>query len=257
MSSADNRLRALATPIVSVGLFLAAVELAKRGGALPITIPAPSNVAAAFVKDADVVLYHLEPTIRAAVLGFLAALVAGISCGTLATLARQTKGLIYNVAVVTYSVPLLALSPVLVVWLGTGPSARIIISALAGFLPILVATIQGLDAVDRKQDELFRVLSANRLQRFWLLAVPTAMPFLFSGLKVAAASAVLGTIVAEWAGAERGIGVMMAYALFSFDVVQLWLTVITATACAIGGYAFVVLVERIAMPWHETARVEE
>jgi len=251
--SVEDRIRAALVPTLSVGLFLLAVELAQHGGALPITIPAPSQVAVAFGRDFDTIFHHLVPTLRAAAVGFAVAVTAALALATLATLVRATKSAIYNFAVITYSIPLLALSPVLIVWLGNGPSARITIAALAGFFPVIVGAIQGLDAVDRRQNELFDILAASRLQRFWLLSVPSSLPFLFSGLKISAASAVLGAIVAEWAGAERGLGVMMAYALFAFNVEQVWLTVVTATLCAVVAYGAVQLLERVAVPWQPAA----
>ncbi|WP_421996430.1 ABC transporter permease [Reyranella sp.] len=245
----DERVQAIVIPLISVGVALLAVELTKRGGFLPVTIPAPSQVAASFAKNLDTVVYHLVPTLRAAAIGFLVAVAVALALATVATLVRFAKSPIYNIAVVTYSIPLLALSPVLVVWLGNGPAARITIAALAGFFPVIVGAIQGLDAIDRRQKELFDVLSASPLQRFWLLSVPSSLPFLFSGLKISAASAVLGAIVAEWAGAERGLGVMMAYALFAFNVEQVWLTVVTATLCAIVAYGVVQAVERLVVTW--------
>lgn len=250
----NDRVRAVLIPVFAVGIFLLVVELAKRAGALPITIPAPSQVATAFVRQFDTIQHHLLPTLQAAAVGFAVAVAVALALASLATLVRSTKSAIYNIAVITYSIPLLALSPVLIVWLGNGPGARVTIAALAGFFPVIVGAIQGLDAIDRRQNELFDILAASRLQRFWLLSIPSSLPFLFSGLKISAASAVLGAIVAEWAGAEQGLGVMMAYALFAFNVEQVWLTVVTATVCAIAAYSAVQLLERCVIPWQPSDR---
>jgi ABC-type nitrate/sulfonate/bicarbonate transport system permease component len=178
---------------------------------------------------------------------------AAIGLATVATLVKLTKPAIYNLAVLTYSVPLLALSPILVVWFGNGPTARVVIAAVSGFFPILVGAMQGLAAVDSRQAELFHALAASPWQRFRLLALPSALGFIFSGLKISAASVVLGAIVAEWAGAERGLGVMMAYALYAFNVEQVWLTTVVTVACAAGCYGLVLGAERLIMPWHRPA----
>lgn len=250
----SDRARAVLIPLLAVGGFLLAVEVAKRAGGLPITIPAPSQVAVAFVRQSDTIGFHLVPTLRAAAIGFAVAVTVALALASLATLVKATKSAIYNIAVITYSIPLLALSPVLIVWMGNGPGSRVTIAALAGFFPVIVGAIQGLDAIDRRQNELFDILAANRLQRFWLLSVPSSLPFLFSGLKISAASAVLGAIVAEWAGAEQGLGVMMANSLFAFNVEQVWLTVVTATLCAIVAYGAVQLIERLVIPWQPADR---
>jgi ABC-type nitrate/sulfonate/bicarbonate transport system permease component len=240
----------MAGAFLLVGL---AWQFAKRQGWLPISVPAPTEVWDAFASDPGTLWYHVWPTVVAAACGYAIAGGVAIGCASLAVVLPGTAPTIYNVAVVIYSIPLIALSPVLVTWMGTGAAVRITIAALAGFFPVLVGAIQGFRAVDRRAAELFRVLSARWWQRLLYLSVPSALPYLFSGLKVSAASAVLGAIVSEWAGAERGLGVMMAYALFSFDVPKVWLSLVTSAALAMLSYAAVAVVERGAVRWDAVA----
>ncbi len=114
----SERTQAIVIPLLSVGLALFLVELTKRGGLLPITVPAPSQVAMSFAREYDTILYHLLPTLQSAAIGFAVAVVVALALAAVATLFKPAKSPIYNIAVVTYSIPLLALSPVLVVWLG-------------------------------------------------------------------------------------------------------------------------------------------
>jgi ABC-type nitrate/sulfonate/bicarbonate transport system permease component len=93
------------------------------------------------------------------------------------------------------------------------------------------------------------VLSASRLQTLRFLLIPSAVPYLFAGFKIAAPAAVLGAVTAEWAGAERGVGAMMLYALFSYDTPKVWLSVLLTCVLAAGGYGIVVLVERLVFHW--------
>lgn len=220
-------------------------------GWLPISVPSPWQIGVSLIGKFDVLWHHVQPTILASVLGFTIATAVALTLAILATLIPKTEPVIYGASVFIFSVPLIALTPVLVIWMGTGAAVRITIATIAGFFPILVAGIQGFKAVDAGAMELFQILSADRWQRFVHLQWPSALPYLFSGLKAAAASAVLGTIISEWTGADRGLGVMMVYALFAFDAPQLWVTILSSGALSVLGYGLVVLVERWLTPWQE------
>src|SRR5207244_13231554 len=145
--------------------------------------------------------------------------------------------------------PIIATAPLLALWLGTGPQVQVAIAGLASQFPMLVGTMQGLQAADARQRELMYVLSASRVQTLRYLLVPSALPYLFAGLKIAAPSAVLGTITAEWAGADRGIGAMMLYALFSYDTPKVWLSVCLTCLLAASGYGLWALGERFVRCW--------
>lgn len=228
---------------------LAVLECLGLLGFLPRSIPAPSAVAAQLVMDRSALLYHLAPTMRAAVIGLLAAISVAFLMASLALVVRGAENLLYNFAVGTNAIPLLAAAPILVVWFGTGSETRIIVAALASFFPVMVGAIQGLKAIDRSHKELFDVLAATRLERFRLLELPSALPYLFSGLKISAAGAVLGAIVSEWIGADRGLGMMMAYALFSFNVAQVWMTMLVSVVMSLGAYGLVAMLEARLVSW--------
>jgi NitT/TauT family transport system permease protein len=241
--------------VVLVG-FLGLVELLRHLAILPISIAAPSEIYRTFLKDQEALWYHLQPTLAAAAIGYGFAVAAALGLATIAVLVRRAEGVVYNFAVVVYSIPLIAAAPILLVWFGPGGTVRIIIAALAGFFPVLVGAIQGLRAVDPRAAELFHSLSASTFQQFRLLALPSALPYVFAGLKIAAASAVLGALIAEWVGAEKGIGLMMAYALFSFNVAQVWLTMFVSIISAILAYALVGLVERRIIYWEHIGHLQ-
>lgn len=250
---AGRAARPLASAASAFALGLVAWQIAKRMGQLPVSVPGPTEIWTAFAGDPGALWYHLWPTVLAATGGYAIAGAVAIGCAALAIAMPPVAPTIYNAAVVIYSIPLIALSPVLVTWMGTGAAVRVAIAALAGFFPILVGAIQGFRAVDRRAAELFQVLSARWWQRLTYLSLPSALPYLFSGLKVSAASAVLGAIVSEWAGAERGLGVMMAYALFSFDVPKVWLSLAVSAGLAMASYGLVSLAERAVVRWDTAA----
>ena len=112
-------------------------------------------------------------------------------------------------------------------------------------------------AADARQRELMYVLSATRAQTLRYLLVPSALPYLFAGFKIAAPSAVLGAITAEWAGADRGVGAMMLYALFSYDTPKVWLAVLLTCILAGSGYGLWALIERLAIHWNRDIELGE
>lgn len=251
-SSRASWMEVAQSALLPLGVFAAIVlgtELLKHAGLLPPTIPAPREVFDVVWKDFGTLWYHLTATVQAAVAGFFLAATVSIALAATATLLPRAATIIYNGAIVTYSMPLIALAPILVVWFGTGIGPRVVVAALAAYFPILVGAMKGFAAADQKSRELFLALAANRLQLFTLLAFPSALPFLFSGLKIAAAGSILGAIVSEWVGAERGLGLMMAYALFAFNVPQVWLAILVAILLAIAAFVIVHLVDRMVVDW--------
>ena len=177
----------------------AVLEMAKRAGMLPITIPAPSEVWQSLLNDSDVLIYHLGPTAFAASVGFVASLIVALALAGLASIYRRLEAGIVNSGLVIDSIPLIALTPMLMLWLGKDTASRATIAAIAAFFPMLIGSVQGFKAVKRNAGELFHVMAASPWQRFLKLSVPSALPYLFSALKIAAPVAVLGR-------ADRGVG---------------------------------------------------
>jgi ABC-type nitrate/sulfonate/bicarbonate transport system permease component len=250
-------LSAIWRPLASVAALLVAAEAAKRAGLLPVFVPAPSQVAAEIIRDPRLVYGNLGPTAWKASAGYAMSAAVTISVASLAVLIRPLYAPVYNLGVMLHAIPIIATAPLLALWLGTGPSVQIAIAALASQFPMLVGTMQGLQATDARQRELMHVLSATRAQNLRYLLVPNALPYLLAGCKIAAPAAVLGAITAEWAGADRGVGAMMLYALFAYDTPKVWLSVLLTCVLAGGGYAIWALIERYAIHWQRDVELAE
>jgi ABC-type nitrate/sulfonate/bicarbonate transport system permease component len=200
-------------------------------------------------KTPRLVTANLAPTAWKAAAGYGIAATVAIAAASIAVSLRALYGPIYNISVMINSVPIIATAPLLALWLGTGTQVQIAIAALASQFPMLVGTMQGLQAADSRQRELMHVLSASRSQTLRYLLIPSALPYLFAGLKIAAPSAVLGAITAEWAGADQGVGAMMLYALFSYDTPKVWLSVLLTCLLAGAGFGIWAAIERVAVYW--------
>jgi ABC-type nitrate/sulfonate/bicarbonate transport system permease component len=236
-------------PLLTIAVLLGLLEAMKHASLLPVFVPAPSQVIAEIIQSPRLVTGNLGPTAWKATLGYFIAMGIAVTAGAVAVLVRSLHASIYNFSVTLQSIPIIATAPLLALWLGTGPQVQVVIAALACQFAMLVGTMQGLQAADTRQREMMHVLSASRLQTLRYLLVPSALPYLFAGFKIAAPSAVLGAVTAEWAGAERGLGAMMLYALFSYDTPKVWLSVLLTCLLAAGGYGLVVLVERLVFRW--------
>lgn len=236
-------------PLVTAFVIGVGWEALVASGAPPSSVAAPSQVWNEFIDDPAGLWFHIGPTLQAALTGFAYATAAAVTVSLLTVVVPRTTGVVYNASVVTYSVPLIALAPVLLVWIGNGPGLRITIAAIAGFFPVVVGCIQGFASVDAGRDEMLRQLAASRSQRFRFLVLPESLPYVFAGLKVAAASAVLGAIIAEWSGADRGLGLAMISALSGYNPPGVWLTIAAATTLTLTLYGAVGVVERLAIRW--------
>jgi NitT/TauT family transport system permease protein len=232
-------------------------EAAQRAGFLPVTVPAPTTIALGLSRSSGAILFHLAPTVTAALLGYLLAGLVTMLLAGLSTVAPRIAPGVLGTSIVLHSIPLIALTPLLVLWLGPGLATRAIIAAFACFFPILIGAMQGFKAVDEQASELFHVLSATPMQRFRMLAFPSALPFLFSGFKIAAPAALLGTIVAEWAGSNRGLGLFMLHALFAFQIEQVWASILVCSALAVTAYGLVALAERVVIRWDARFAIAE
>lgn len=239
-------------PTLVLLVVLLGMEAAKAAGWLPITVPAPSQIAAVFPQQAADLAYHAGGTLRSALAGFAIAAGTALLLASVALSVQSTERPILSIGVLIDCVPLIALAPIFVIWVGQGPTLYITISAISAFFPLLLGMVQGLKASDRNARELFHVLAASRWQRLRLLALPSSLPYIFAALKIAAPLALLGALIAEWMGAERGLGAMIIYALFSFNVPVVWLTILTVCAISALAYGLIALIESRVVTWGAT-----
>jgi ABC-type nitrate/sulfonate/bicarbonate transport system permease component len=235
--------------ILPAAVFAGAVllfELAVRLHLTPVTISAPSDVLRGIGEHHGLIWYHLEPTLLTAVTGFLLAAAISLTLAGLVYVYKPLEGTVLTIGTVVDSIPMIAIAPVLVIWMGLSLSMRITITTVICTFPIFISALQGLKAAPPTAEELFTNLAARPLQRFRLLAVPYALPYLFVGLKIAAPLAILGALIAEWTGAERGLGVYMLNAMFGLHIVELWSGVFVACAISSTGYLLVSLFELLS-----------
>jgi len=248
--------RHVLAPLALVVAALAAWELAARWELLadalriePFLVPAPSEIAEALWEDRGLLAEDGWVTLQEVVLGFALSLVAGLGFATLLHLSESLRRAFYPLLVGSQTVPVIVIAPILVVWFGFGIGPKLAIIALICFFPITVNTLDGLRSVDPDLIKLMRTLDASRARIFLRAEAPSALPYAFSGAKIAVAIAVIGAVFGEWTGSSSGLGHLMLQASAQLETARLFAAVAVLSAFAIALFALLSLVERRVAWW--------
>ena len=214
-------------------------------------IPPPIEVAEKFytvLLDGRLWL-HTQATLSAVLSGLAAGVSFGLVLGYLIAKHRLLEDTLAPVIVSLQSTPIVAYAPLLVIWFGSGPTSKIVTSALIVFFPTLMNTVVGIRNVPRPLHDLMRALRASRWQTFIKLEVPAAMPVLIGGLKISATLAVIGAVVGEFIGANAGLGFLITLARSQYDTALVIVAVLTLAIIARILYWLVTLLERYVLAW--------
>lgn len=197
---------------------------------------------------------HLQTTAWEALLGF--AVGAGIALLlSLVTVRFTAIGvLVERFALILYSLPLIAVAPLMVIWFGAGLTTKVIIAAMAAFFPVLVNTTTAFVSTDRRALEMMDVIGASYGTTSLRVRIPYALPAIFASFTIAAPAAVIGATVAEWVGGERGLGVAILSSMQSYDVPLLWSCILVVSLLSLAAYALFAVGGRLLFPWHESTQ---
>ncbi|MGI5917581.1 MAG: ABC transporter permease [Anaerolineae bacterium] len=223
----------------------------------PWLLPSPLEIVRSGVAARGMLGPHVWQTARETVLGFALALMVGLSLGLLIDFSPTLHNAVYPVLVVSQTIPLIAIAPLLVIWFGYGIWPKIIVVGLICFFPIVVSTADGLRATDPELMALLRTMGASRRDIFTKVRLPGAMPAIFSGIKIAITYSVVGAILGEWVGGSRGLGIFMLRATNSFRTDWVFVSIAITAVLSVLLFGAVTLIERAALPWYYTATRQE
>jgi NitT/TauT family transport system permease protein len=212
----------------------------------PLILPGPGRVVQALITGvADgFLLRHLLITLSEILLGFGLGGALGVSLGVLLAYKPLLRRVLEPYLIASQATPKLALAPLFVIWFGFGMAPKVFITALICFFPLLENTVAGLLATPVEELELFRALGATRSQTLWKLRIPGALPYLFAGLRVAMVLAVVGAVIAEYVGANAGLGAQIVAAQGTMDTPGLFAAFVLLTLLGVALYQVVVSAER-------------
>ncbi|MBK8046840.1 MAG: ABC transporter permease [Anaerolineales bacterium] len=214
-------------------------------------LPSPYAVLGRFgdVLADGSLLRHLQATLIEIVLGLFVGLSTAFLLGYLLGKSRPLEQVAAPYIVASQSVPIVAIAPLIVIWLGSGLPSKVVVTALITFFPTLIATIVGIRSVDPDLRDLMLSLRASRGQLFWKLELPSALPMIFGGLKLSVTLAVVGAVVGEFMGADVGLGFMINLARGVLDTPLMFVAIICLVLIAQLLYIGVMTLERRLLRW--------
>jgi NitT/TauT family transport system permease protein len=242
----------IGTTTISIVATLAVWEALIRIFRVPgFIVPAPSAIFVEAVTRYQLYLYHSWVTFYEMVVGFALAAVVGVVLAVAIVYSRLIRNMIYPQIVVLQIVPKVAIAPLLLIWAGYGMTSKVLLALLIAFFPIVVNMVTGLIAIEAELLELCRILHSGRWQEFSKVRLPNALPYFFSSLKVASTLAVIGAIIGEFVGGSEGLGHLIIIANTELRTSMAFVCLFSLSILGFLLYGFVVLAERVFMPWEK------
>jgi ABC-type nitrate/sulfonate/bicarbonate transport system permease component len=239
--------------ILSVASVILAWEAYVRlSGISPTALPAPSRILSQAVEQRDAIAGHTLATLQATTFGFASSLSAAFLFSILVDFFPSVRRALFPVLIISQTLPLVAIAPLIVLWFGFGLTPKIVLVALVTFFPMLVALAQGYQSTDRDIESLLASMGASRSRIFAMARLPSALPYFFAGLRISITYAVVAAIFAEYAGAARGLGIYILNAKNNFRPDLVLAAVFVSATLTLLLFAATVLVQRMAMPWTRT-----
>jgi len=243
-------------PVLAVGLLLAWHAGVVLSGVPKYILPGPLPVAEALVTHFPSLIRHTGVTVLEIILGLGIGTVLGILCALTMTISRTARHWLLPVLVISQAVPVFALAPILVLWLGYGIWSKVTMAVLIIFFPITSAFYDGLRATNPDWIELARVMNGSRAAMLRHIRIPAALPGLASGLRVAAVVAPIGAVIGEWVGASRGLGFAMLHSNARMQIDVMFAALVLLAVAALSLYFLMDFLMARLVFWHNTEHEE-
>lgn len=214
-------------------------------------LPAPSVILKSLASNLPFMYDHTLTTLMEAALGFIVAIAISFIIAFAMDSIPLVKKSVYPILIISQTIPIISIAPLFIIWFGYGILPKIIVVQLVCFFPIVISLLGGLASVDEDQVNLLKSMGASKLELFKMVKLPASMPSFFSGLKISASYSIMGAIIGEWLGAEKGLGIFMTLAQKSFQTEKVFAAILIITALSLGIFALVSIMEKIIIPWKD------
>ncbi|MCH2526890.1 MAG: ABC transporter permease [Dehalococcoidia bacterium] len=226
-------------------------EVCVRTMSIPVWQLLPtSSFMVELVASIDLLWQHTVVTVLEIVIGFAISLVVGLVLSAGIAYSSLLQRSIYPIVISSQTVPIIAIAPLLLIWVGYGLAPKVIIVAIICFYPIVVNTVDGLKAIDPDMVNMMRALGATKFEVFRKLQIPTALPFIFSGIKISISVSVIAAVIGEWVGASEGLGYLIIYSQPLFLTSRVFAAILILAVLGVSLFVIAVLLERLSMPWY-------
>jgi NitT/TauT family transport system permease protein len=250
----------ITTPLLTIAFIAVWQAYVSLTGINKFILPAPLAVWEALFEmlDARSTLWgHLQATVYQTLAGFAFALAFGIGLGAFLAKVPTLERTLNPFIVATQVVPKVALVPLFVVWFGFGPTSKVITAAILAFFPIFTNTLLGVKSVDLGHRDVMTALNVSRWQNFAMLEFPSALPYILTGMEVGIVLAIIGSVVGEYLGGNRGLGYLLIAKMNAFETDALFAVIIVMTVVGFAFYLAVRALRRVVIPWHESVLIEQ
>ncbi len=217
-------------------------------------LPSPLDIATALVTNAPLLAFHAARTLEEALIGLVLAFALGLGTAVVMDRSEFARRAFYPVLVTSQTIPIVAIAPLLVIWFGYDLLPKVLVVALVCFFPMVVATFDGLGAVDPEAVRLVRSMGATGWQLFWRVRWPGALPGVFSGVRISVTYGVVGAIVGEFVGASRGLGYYLQHSADQLLTERVFAGIVVSAVLSVALFLVVGLIERLLVPWHRPER---
>ena len=220
----------------------------------PYLVPTPLSVVEQLWNEWPMLVKESAPTTWATLGGFALSVLIGVPIAMLISYSKLVESFVYPLLVFSQSIPKIAVAPLFVVWFGFGIIPKIIVAFLLGVFPVVVSTVMGFKSVEQDMVDLARSMGSTRMQMFFKINLPQALPAIFSGMKVSITLAVVGAVVGEFVGSNSGIGYVLQKANGNFDLPLMFAALVVLSMIGVILFALLDVIERLMIPWHASQR---
>lgn len=225
-------------------------EVSARKAEMPYIFPSPIQIGEKMVELNEILIYgHLPATLQVILIGLFLSILFGVGLAVLMNMSGLAERTFFPLVIASQTIPIIALAPLFVLWFGYGIWSKIVVTVLITFFPITVGVFDGLRSASKDHIDLLRSMGANRLQIFTKIQVPHALPYFFSGLKVAVTLSVIGAAIGEWLGAQAGLGYFSRRMMTQFDGAGVFAPIVWLSILGITLFLIVKLIENITLKW--------
>lgn len=213
-------------------------------------MPAPSDIIKALYENFGAMMPHIIATLFESVVGFGIAILLALILAIIMDLLPMVKKAIYPVFIISQTVPVIALAPLFIIWFGFGALPKIIVVVIVCFFPIVISISDGLEGVDKDLINHFKLMGASKLKRFFHLKLPYGIINFFSGLRIAATYSIMGAVIGEWLGGDKGLGVYMTRARSTYALDKMFAAIVVIVLMSMIMFYIIGKVEKVLTPWN-------
>ncbi|NLY70802.1 MAG: ABC transporter permease [Clostridiales bacterium] len=237
-------------PLILVLLLVAVWEAVVRGGLVPrFILPSPIDVLKVFVTTIPDMKEHILVTLQEALTGFAIAIIFSLILAMAMDRFPAVKKALYPLLIVSQTIPIIILAPLFILWFGFGMLPKIIVVVLVCFFPIIISLLEGLNSVDLDMINLLKSMGASKAQIFKIVKLPASMVGLFSGLRIAATYSIMGAVIGEWLGGDKGIGFYIVRVKHSFAVDKVFAATLVVIILSMLLFKVITIIQNLSMPW--------